>query len=227
MQLMPTYSAAQDNGGWPRIDETQISKRFHKEDYAFELKLPIFAKEGGEQIYNLFCIGGKDHYLDNLSDTTGLNLVGPLSCQLAVGTGSNGHSLLSEDSSPVWHSRGQFHYNQLSGSCAIYPEYGRVRNFKLRGMLLTLIIADVQETNTKVDNFLLTIKVQNDPTALTAKAERSGYLHPQLSAEGIRDCDTILEGKRPLMCRNSETLSLEECPEGWEYEKYSWESEAQ
>jgi|GEM_PF-1668251 len=222
--FMPEYSAAQDNGGWPRVAETQISKRFYTEDEVFELEHPISAAENGKQIYSLFCIGGKDEYLDSLSDRTGINIVGPLSCQLGLRAGFHEGSLLSEDASPPWHSRGQFHFDQLSGVCGIYPEYGRVRHFRLRAMLVTLTVEDIQEVNNRIDDFLLTIKVQNDPTALTAKAERPDYLPPRFSSAGVRDCDMILRGKNPLMCRNSETFSREKCPEGWEYEKYPWEN---
>lgn len=226
MLSMPARSIAQDDEGWPRVTEAEIAKRFYKESYSFELNLPIFAADNSNQIYNLACIGGEDQYLDNLSDTTGINFVGPLSCQLGIGTEFNGRTLLSEDASPIWHSRGQFHYNQLLGACSTYPEYGRIRNFRLRGMAITFTIEDLQETNGEISTFLLTIKVQNDPNALTAKAERTGYLPPRFNDDGVRACDLVLEGKEPLMCRNSETLSWEECSKGWEYKKYPWESEA-
>ena len=222
--LISVAAKASGSTTWPQVRGADVSVKFSSQYDSFKLQIPILS-DSGTKLYWLYCIGGKDKYLDSFYDQFGLNYVGPLSCGISNTQNINEMTWLSEDASPLWHSRGQFHYPELLGSCAVYPEFGAVRNFKLRGMQITLSISDIQEVGGMIDSFLLTATVKNDPTALTAKAERSGYLSPRLTEDGVRDCDTILEGKEPLMCRNSETFSWEECPKGWEYERCPWEDD--
>lgn len=224
--LLSMAAKASDSTAWPQVRGADVSVKFSSQYNSFRLQIPILSNSGA-MLYWLYCMGGKEKFLDSFSDQFGLNYVAPLSCGISNTQSITETTWLSEDASPLWHSRGQFHYPELLGSCAAYPEFGALRNFRLRGMVITLSISDIQKGNGSIDNFLLTVTVRNDPTALTAKAERPSYLAPRLTEGGVRDCDTILEGKEPLMCRNSETFSWEECPEGWEYEKYPWEDDSE
>lgn len=50
----------------------------------------------------------------------------------------------SPDQAADWESRGRILAEELLGKCSEYPEYGRVRQFKLRGMKITLQLDDVK-----------------------------------------------------------------------------------
>src|SRR5260221_14448022 len=115
---------------WPEIAE--FSAKFGVETSADRIffEIPLIDVHGQTQ-YNLICIGGSEKYLDQLSDRYNVNVVGPLVCRLVEGKGDSvksEDSLLSEDESEYWFSRGQIHnFHDLTGSCGKYPEYGARR----------------------------------------------------------------------------------------------------
>jgi hypothetical protein len=79
--------------------------------------------------YTLNCAGGDDKFLDELGQAQ-INYVGPFACRLDEGKSDTEGSLLSEDESPYWISRGQVHdFSEIVGACGRYPEYGAVRHF--------------------------------------------------------------------------------------------------
>jgi hypothetical protein len=71
----------------------------------------------GRVVYHFACRGGGEACLDSLPG----NWVGPLMCTLAIGDKATEGSLLSEDESAAWFSRGQFRREELVGDCATYP----------------------------------------------------------------------------------------------------------
>ncbi|HVN94989.1 MAG TPA: hypothetical protein VMT62_01035 [Syntrophorhabdaceae bacterium] len=109
-------------------------------------------------------------------------------------------------------TRGEFLWGLLQPNCARYPEYGRIRHFRLRGMELTLAIKHVEfglrlkndplmdyrtNTITKLD---LQVTVKQDPAALSPTAEWTRYAAPPLahqqtkegSHDDARDCSKVL-----------------------------------
>ena len=83
-------------------------------------------------------------------------------------------TLLTEDAhqSRDWESRGRFFSADLRGVCAHVPEFGANRNFKLRGMRLTLQITDPLFTEGgKLSRLKLTVTVGPDPRAQRPIAE--------------------------------------------------------
>lgn len=194
---------------WPEVREFEISVGFGMSATKFEVTIPIY-NESGKKEYWIKCVGGDDEYLDRLSGESGINYVGPLSCRLDLEDRESGFSLLGVDDSPVWHTRGQFHLGQLVGSCGSYPEFGRVRNFRLRGFRLTLEARDIVFSRDKsIDYFLLKISVQKDAAAVSASAAPPGYLDPALKD---RSCNEVLLGNDPRFCRNTDSFTREECP---------------
>ncbi|MGO8987888.1 MAG: hypothetical protein ACLQGU_22820 [bacterium] len=121
-------------------------------------------------------------------------------------------TLLSTDRerSGVWEGRGQFFWGELQPNCAQYPEYGRIRHFRLRGMELTLEVKNVKfGPRCKDDPFLtyrketiirldLEVTARQDPSALSPVAEPSKYLNPPLKHPGetpyddTRNCEKVL-----------------------------------
>src|SRR5260221_4153629 len=90
----------------------------------------------GADLYLFICRTGDDE------SVPGVNYVGDLDCRLMEAKGGEREeNLLLETHAPdvaAWYSRGRMLADELSGACAKYPEYGRLRHFRLRGMLLTL-----------------------------------------------------------------------------------------
>jgi hypothetical protein len=165
--------------------------------------------QSGKVLYTLFCRGGSTEYLDSLSGKTDINHVGPLCFYLVPGKEDNEGSLLCEDGSARWHSRGQIHdYMNLIGACGQYPEYGCLRHFRLRGFELTLHFLNivVDKEGSPVE-FQVNITVHRDKRITSSIAEQTGYLTP--FKEG-RSCEKILRGNDPRMFRGENGSWFEE-----------------
>jgi hypothetical protein len=166
---------------WPHILEVEkIYELDHSKDW-IHLRFPIRDAADSATLYSFICVGGSDAYLDSLSDVTGLNFVGWFGCVLVEGDESfSESSLLAEEGDlPYWHTRGVVRDADLIGKRGEYPEYGRVRHFRLRGLKLTLEFFDIQETSGgEIDKLKMRVRVTNDPTALSGIAEPSGYSNP-------------------------------------------------
>ena len=133
--------------GWPEMAEFSAKVGIETSARSIFLEIPLIDLHGQTQ-YHFICIGGSEKYLDQLGDNSNINYVRPLACRLVDGTTDpvkSEESLLSEDDSAYWFSRGQIHqFSELTGSCAKYPEYGALRHFRLRGFDLTLVFGDVE-----------------------------------------------------------------------------------
>lgn len=194
--MAPTLALGQ---AWPHVQrlDRRIDVDFRRE--RIEIDVPIRATDG-RVVYDFACRGGSEAFLDTLTD----NWAGPLMCTLAEGEQATVASLLSEDDSPAWYSRGQFFVEDLIGACGRYPEYGRQRSFRLRGMRITL---EAQDVSADGRAFVLSITVVPDPTAVTRTADQPGVLSPR--GQG-RSCETVIRGRDPRMCRNA-VGSFEPC----------------
>ena len=195
---------------------SEFSAKFGVETSAERIffELPLIDVHGQTQ-YNFICVGGTDKFLDQLSDSSGVNHVGPFSCRLVEGKYDpvkSEDSLLSEDESAYWFSRGQIHhFNELTGSCAKYPEYGALRRFRLRGFELTLSFENIDvDKNGNPIYFTMRVSLRRDATITPAQAEQTGYLTPYRVGSS---CDNVSKGNRPRMCRDWKNLggSWTEC----------------
>jgi len=116
-------------------------------------------------------------------------------------------TLLTENpkQSRDWESRGRFFAEELHGACGNYPEYGRSRSFRLRGMRITLTLDKVQfrkgrrtqdpreAETTLLQSFRFTVEVERAPEAMSEIAEAVPYkqpplLHPERFGDLSRDC---------------------------------------
>jgi len=199
---------------WPEMAEFNAKFGVETSSQRTFFEIPLVDVHGQTQ-YNLICIGGSEKYLDQLSDSSGINYVGPFSCRLVERKRDpikSENSLLSEDESAYWFSRGQIHnFSELAGTCAKYPEYGALRHFRLRGFELTLSFEDI-EVDKKGDPayFTLAVSVRPDATITSPQAEQTGYLTPYKVGHS---CDKVLKGNEPRMCRDWKNLggSWTEC----------------
>jgi hypothetical protein len=163
-------------------------------------QLPLLDVHGVTR-YTVNCVGGDNEFLGRLGDRRGINYIGPFACRLNEGKSNDEDSLLSEDDSAYWYSRGQVHdFGEIIGACGRYPEYGAVRHFRLRGFELTLEFTDIViDGKGKPAYFVLAISVRRDATALSAEAEQTGYLTPYKTGRG---CGKVLRGNETRMCRD-------------------------
>lgn len=127
-------------------------------------------------------------------------------------------SLLNEDPIEVRAAtnRAEIWASQLKDTCADYPEYGRVRNFRLRGMKLTLEIKDIElamRANPTIGaepreipvlrRFGLDVSVSPDREAVSAVAEPPPFRHPcaqagtAFFAPAVCRCDKVLAAHIP------------------------------
>jgi len=181
---------------WPEVQPfiARIPVRLSAERIAIDI--PI-RNRSGEIVYVLACRGGNDTYIESLPG----NWVQPLMCTLAEGTQASDVSLLSEDDSAAWFSRGQFRSEELLGDCGRYPEFGVHRSFRLRGFQLAFDAQNiVTNVGGDVDTFTLQISLTRDPTATAAKASRPGFLDPR-GTHG--NCRVVRRGSETRMCRDA------------------------
>jgi hypothetical protein len=196
---------------WPLLQQSTARIGVDTSAERIFFQLPLLDVHGVMR-YTLNCAGGDNKFLDELGQARQINYVGPFACRLNEGKSDREGSLLSEDESAYWFSRGQVHdFSEFIGACGRYPEYGAVRHFRLRGFELRLEFKDIAlDGKGKPLYFVLVVSVRPDPTALSADAEQTGYLTPYKTGRG---CDKILRGNEPRMCRDWQHSggSLTEC----------------
>lgn len=213
-------------GNWPDMREFSVRMGVQLNALRADVDLPLYDREGVVR-YRLICRGGSEAYLDQVNERNGTaGYLPPLTCILNIGNQETDASLLSEDESAAYYSRGRFALSDLVGACARYPEYGLVRHFRLRGMELELSFSEVTTeaaSGRRAEQpvyALLSISVRRDPAARTAKAEQPGYLRPGGTEE---NCRIVRRGNSQRMCRNASTSAWMQCPAGWEDQRYPWE----
>ena len=100
---------------------------------------------------------------------------------------------------------------ELLGQCADYPEYGRVRNFRLHRTRIQLSLAELSIRREpegaerplprrKLDSFRFTVSVEPDEAATSAIAEpvdveEPPYLHPGEPGDFSCDCLQVVRRK--------------------------------
>ena len=137
-------------------------------------------------------------------DASSVDYLGDFECRLLPhGSADDAPSLLRDSEvQSEWDSRGSFYRSELEGACGDYPEYGRRRHFRLRGMELTLELSDVRFRNgvrtqplSELMSFRFRWSVRPDAGALSANAELPKVRDPlQKHSKGptpIRRCGTI------------------------------------
>jgi hypothetical protein len=221
--LAAVAPAAGPGAGWPEIREMSLTRDIRFDDGRIDLDVPLRDRSGAIR-YRLICRGGSAAYLDRVSERTGTaGYIPDLTCILNAGDRETDSSLLSEDESAAYYSRGHFVSNELLGACAAYPEYGLTRHFRLRGMELRLSVSNltVGPGARRPADARLSVSVRRDPSARTAKAEQPGYLRPDGTQSS---CHIVRRGNTPRMCRSPETSSWAPCTPEWVDRRYSWET---
>jgi hypothetical protein len=201
--LLSIHAVQVQAAAWEAITENELHIGIPADGTRIGFWFPVRAADG-RPLYLFSCDGGSESYLDSLSKDS-INYVADMMCLLNEGTSKIEGSLLAEGDEAPWHTRGQFRWNELVGDCGLYPEYGRIRHFSLRGMRITLRASDIELPHGQLSHFTLDIWFRNDPAASSSRSSPSGYLHPG------DDCSTVKRGVEPPLCRNPTSWSYEPC----------------
>lgn len=188
---------------WPEI--LPFKKSFYFADpNKTEAKMDIFGRDG-TPLYLLECHLGPH-------EDPAFDYSGDFECRLTSLYSKDAFStLLTENpkQSRDWQSRGRFLIEELIGKCAVYPEYGKIRHFKLRGMELTLGIKSlkmqvdsrdvkVPKQRARIKELYLDVDVIPDPTASSEIAEPTKYVEPPYANpedpnDMSRNCEAVLK----------------------------------
>jgi len=190
---------------WPDIAPLEVSVYFADVSKASALFKILGPK--GKPLYVLQCYNWR-----NPRDRD-FNYSGDFECRL---TSTYAHdpadTLLSEPHhTREWQSRGRVLGDELAGKCADYPEYGKVRHFRLRKMKITFVFDELSfqpfrdPSTPKVkklefQSLRFTLKVEPDPAALSAVAEPVPFTHPPPSSPDDPNdlslkCDVVIKRK--------------------------------
>lgn len=186
---------------WPLVGHLDRSYEFKDADHAL-LRLPIKSLEG-KPLYLLDCEGRE------IPKKPEFEFSGDFECRLTslYSTGPEHSTLLTDNPEQQrdWESRGRFLSDELYGKCADYPEYGRIRRFRLRAMeirfeLSNLVFARGRRLGDTWDydllrSFHFRVTVQPDKSATSPIAEKVPYEQPRELFPGKDgsplDCNTV------------------------------------
>jgi len=181
-QIAVFLPASSTQPKWPAVKAFR-KRFFFPETKKARLNLIIRGADG-QKLYRLHCNGA------STLESEDADAWADFSCHLhSLYSKDHVESLLIETQSGFEaQSRGEFWSGELIGQCAEYPEWGRVRNFGLRGMRLTVEISDMHfapdprdpmhRTGNLLRSFRFEVSVLLDPLAVTETAEPTGIKFP-------------------------------------------------
>jgi hypothetical protein len=186
---------------WPEIFPIKKTMNFH-DHQGNQLEI---ASKNGTSLYLLQCYLNPS---DDDSDRDKFDYSGDFECRLTSLYDKRQNTLLTENPYPTrdWESRGRFLIEEITGECTDYPEYGRLRDFKLRGMNLRFEIKNINLSTdinkegkkiTSIKDVEIEISIVSDPTAISEIAEPTKYIEPLFRDpknpnKFIRDCGKVL-----------------------------------
>jgi hypothetical protein len=189
---------------WPKIRPFHYTTRVDAKSRQIFFSFPIYNLSGGVE-YTFACHGGSDDYLGGLEKTLGECIVSPMCFFLGKGPKDTIGGLLAEDAAASWHTRAQVRYESLLGACGNYPEFGRVRHFRVMAMQITVEFSNIQADSSGQVTFLdISVSGRRDPSVTSSFAERPQYLPPGPG------CSVVHKGVEPRMFRNESGSWVEE-----------------
>jgi len=184
--LMVVFFSIQESASlrWPQVRPLSKVYSFPSASKA-SVNLPIYGSDG-KVLYSFRC---QPSSLSNTESVSGLV------CYLILAGAPDApddFTLLNDNpiDTNAFHGRGQLSAPNLQGNCAGYPEYGRERTFRLRGMKLTILATDPEivsvpsasqpsRTSAAIRALGLEITVTPDPGAISAIAEPVPFAQPK------------------------------------------------
>lgn len=164
---------------WPSIQPSHEEHTVVVPSGEVDTPLLTFVKDVvGVPVYRLECHNG---YYEGKSE---MSFSGDFQCGLfalrnsAVTSANLLAANTRDERSADWWNRGRMLSSQLRGECLAYPEYSTVRNFRVRGMLVTFEFTNVEWSDTKdqqgnplLAKFTFKLDVVPDKTAQRPTAE--------------------------------------------------------
>jgi hypothetical protein len=89
-----------------------------------------------------------------------------------------------DEQSSDWYNRGRMIDGQLFGACGAFQEYGVLRRFRTRGMLITFQFTNLKwraRGEPKLQEFTFTVTIAQDATAISPTSERVAVARPPAS----------------------------------------------
>jgi len=193
--LLLAGNSSASGSRWPKV--LPLDKAYVISDPQHAVVKTKILGEAGQPLYLFVCRTWADESVPGVIYTDDLD------CRLLEASWGEieANLLLETPKVAAWYSRGRMLAEQLAGDCANYPEYGRVRHFRLRGMRLTLEFDDVVFEHESVGarprmkSYTLRLRVDPDTAALRDIAESSGYLDPhRTNPDDPRSCSEVRKG---------------------------------
>ena len=170
-------------GAWPVIEPLQKTYTFVRAPDKDTPVLIVARDLSSRPVYKLEC--HNDHYENERSD---IDYSGTFQCALFALRNNTTASwnLLADDSaiqkSTDWMNRGRMLASQLYGECGPVPEFGWLRHFRVRGMLITFRFTnlvwptpsgpdDVLSRQT-LNGFTFEVSIAQDAAATARTSER-------------------------------------------------------
>ena len=165
---------------WPVVAPFSSTKTFVDagKDGADTPLIVTIKDTDGNPVYRLECHNG------NYEDTSGMNFSGDFHCALFAihgdmrATSNLLASTAAEEQGSDWMNRGRMTSNQLRDQCALYPDFGALREFRLRGMLLTFRYSDLLWVGDQLAQFTFNVSVVPDTSASSSTAAETSTLKP-------------------------------------------------
>jgi len=163
---------------WPVIEPTEYKQTYvNPGKEGADTPFLLFLKNSkGVPLYRVECHNG------NYEGSSELNFSGDFQCALFAiknGRRTSWNLLATETKAEQrsdWLNRGRMTSNQLWEECGLLPEYGRVRHFRLRGMLITFRFTglhwspEANQRQHKLDEFTFEISAVPDKNAESSNA---------------------------------------------------------
>lgn len=205
--IFPNAYANEKVAHWPAVSPVHRMYEFNDASHAAIPKLTI-KSINGKPLYDISCYTEWD--FPGNYDYSGIFMCRMLPLYKSpLDDNSLAQSNLFYGPNPIaqWDTRSRFLINQLIGECGTYPEYGRVRHFRFRGMKITLKISNLNFEEEKgaasnkffllkLHDFEFTIDVKSEPNVTNNFAATTEYKAPKLiqdnrSSGFIYDCSKI------------------------------------
>lgn len=175
ISLASAASAAASSAPWPTIARAQRTFDFRDAKHA---NVSLALKDtGGRAVYRLQC------HTWRFEGDPEFDYSGDFECRLMSLYSKEAYSTLLTDDpnqSRDWQSRARIFAQELVGDCANYLEYGRMRNFRLRGMQIRFEFLNVKVIHSTdsatrgpiaLKSFRFIVSAWPDPSVRSAIAE--------------------------------------------------------
>ena len=191
LAMVSTMSLLAEGKNWPTIQQTEGKQTYlrpGKEGTDTPFLLLLKSTEG-VPLYKLECHNG------NYEDSSEINFSGDFQCVLFAikdDTRTSWNLLATGESTEQetdWLNRGRMTANQLWGQCGTFTEFGRIRHFKLRGILLTFEFTDLRwspianRRQPQLEKFTFKVSAVPDKSAQSAIAESVDVSAPPSSCK--------------------------------------------